>query len=195
MSVALAKQELSTGSIPDTAQFHEALAALEGRVHSLEKSQPEDCLSMVVFSGDYDKLLAAFVVATGAAAMGSDVNMFFTFWGLSAIKKQRIYRGKSLLEKMLAFMLPKGPNHVPTSNMNMGGIGPRFFDVMMKKKNVQKLTDLIDLARDLDVTFQACQMSMDVMAITKEELIDDIAYCGVAGFLGDADRSRITLFI
>ena len=150
---------------------------------------------MVVFRGDYDKLLAAFVIATGAAAMGSEVNMFFTFWGLAALKKQRILRGKSFLEKMLALMLPKGPNSVPTSNMNMGGIGPRFFDVMMKKKNVQKLTDLIELAVDLDVKFQACQMSMDVMAVTKEELRDGIAYCGVAGFLGDADRSRTTLFI
>ncbi len=127
--------------------------------------------------------------------MGSEVNMFFTCWGLSAIKKKRSFKNKNFFERMLAFMLPKGPENVPTSNMNMMGIGPRFFEMMMAQKNVQKLPALISLARDLDVNIQACQMSMDVMGIHKEELLDDISYCGVAAFLGDADRSRTTLFI
>lgn len=151
--------------------------------------------TLVAFSGDMDKLLGAFIIANGAAAMGMEVSIFFTFWGLNAIRKQTITRGKSWPERMIAWMLPKGPASIPTSNMNMGGIGPAFFRHLMRKKNVEGLPALIDLSRELGVRFIACQMSMDIMGIRREELLDDIEYGGAASYVEDASRSAMTLFI
>lgn len=181
--------------LPTAAALASQLTEIHARVGGLERAQPEDRVSLVAFSGDMDKLMAAFIIATGAAAMGSQVTMFFTFWGLAAIKKERVFKGKTLWEKILAFMLPAGPKALPTSNMNMAGIGPRFFSMMMGKKNVQSLPELVELAQELGVEMYGCQMSMDVMGIKKEELIDPVELCGVAGFLGRSTVSRTTLFI
>jgi peroxiredoxin family protein len=181
--------------LPTPAALASQLTELDARLGGLERTQPEDRVSLVAFSGDMDKLMAAFIIATGAAAMGSQVTMFFTFWGLAAIKKERVFKGKTIWEKILAFMLPAGPRALPTSSMNMAGIGPRFFNMMMGKKNVQSLPDLVELARELGVEMYGCQMSMDVMGIKKEELIEEVELCGVAGFLGRSTSSRTTLFI
>ena len=182
-------------ALPTPAMLAAQLSDFQRRLGSVEKAQPEDRFSLLVFSGDMDKLMAAFLIATGAAAMGTEVTMFFTFWGLSAVKKQRTFKGKTFWEKILAFMLPRGPRSLPTSNMNMAGFGPRFFNMMMGKKNVVKLPELIGLARELGVEMMACQMSMDVMGIRKEELLEKIEVCGVAGFLGKAGASRNAMFI
>ena len=104
---------------------------------------------MVLFSGDFDKVMAAFIIANGALAMGKEVTMFVTFWGLDAIKKPTMgTAGKNILEKMVTLMRPKGPAKLPTSKMNFGGIGPKLFHYMMGKKNVEPLSSLIDMSRE-----------------------------------------------
>ena len=183
------------------AKVTERLNSLESQIKQAPKNggiggqQLSNRATIVVFSGDMDKMLAAFVIATGAVAMGMDVSMYFTFWGLGVLKKKRVLKGKPITEKLMGFMLPSGPDHLNSSKMNMLGIGPVFFKYLMKKKNIETLPDLIALAQDMHVRLVACQMSMDMMGITKEELIDKLEFGGVATYLADAADSRITLFI
>ncbi|MCJ7729138.1 MAG: DsrE/DsrF/DrsH-like family protein [Sedimentisphaerales bacterium] len=151
--------------------------------------------TLVVFSGDMDKLLASFVIATGAALMGMKVSMYFAFWGLMVLKKKTVFRNKSIAEKLMALMLPAGPDNMATSKMNLMGMGPAFFRYAMKKKHISTLPELMNLAREMGVRMIACQMSMDVMGIKKEELLNGLDYGGVATYLADARDSRITLFI
>jgi len=165
------------------------------RVNDIEEAQTTDRLTMVVFSGEFDRLMAGFIIATGAAAMGMEVSMYFTFWGLTAVKKKTAFAGKSVLEKMVSVMLPGGPDSVGTSRLNFLGMGPVFFKTLMKRNNVETLPDLVSLAQDLDVKMIACQMSISVMGIQKEELLDTLEYGGVATYLGDAADSKTTLFI
>ncbi len=151
-------------------------------------------LSMVVFSGDMDKLMAAFIIATGAAASGMEVTMFFTFWGLQAIKKPE-RTGKSFFGKLLGFTL-KDINGVGPSKMNFGGVGRWMFKKMMKAKNVAMLEQLRDIAIQLGVKLVPCQMSMEVMELTQDKLIPQVSTpVGVASFLEEARNSKITLFI
>ena len=166
---------------------------------NLSQRSPQSPLSnratIVAFSADMDKLMAAFIIAAGAAAMGMDVSMYFTFWGLAALKKKTALKGKTLTDKLIALMLPSGPSRVGTSKLNMLGMGPAFFKRVMAKKNVQRLPELIDLTRQSGVRMVACQMAMDVMGIRQDELIDGVESGGVATYLADARDSRITLFI
>jgi peroxiredoxin family protein len=167
---------------------------LESRLARLEKNSSQ--LTMVLFSGDFDKVFAAFIISTGALAMGKRVSMFVTFWGLDAIKKPVLKTaGRQFLEKMVLWMRPKGPLKLGTSKMNFGGIGPRLFRYMMGKKNVESLPSLIEMAREMGIKIIACQMSMDVMGIKKEDLLDGIEVGGAATFLHDSFRSNTTLFI
>ncbi len=156
----------------------------------------KDKKTFVVFSGDLDKVLAAFVIANGAVSMGSEVTMFFTFWGLNALRKEAPQAaGKGLLDRMFGWMMPKGPRKMALSNMHMLGMGTAMMKYVMRKKRVDSLPDLMGLARHAGVKMVACTMSMDVMGITKEELIDGVELGGVASFLGEADQSNMTLFI
>lgn len=152
-------------------------------------------VSMVVFSGDMDKLFAAFVIATGAAASNMDVTMFFTFWGLRALKKNAP-TGKSLFGRMLGLMYGGDINRATPSKMSFGGAGRWMFKKMMKAKNVASVPELRQLAIDLGVKMYGCQMSMDVMEIPREKLIDDVTDCvGVAFLIEQAQQSNFTLFI
>ena len=156
--------------------------------------------TIIVFSGDFDKVMAAFIIANGAAAMDDEVVMFFTFWGLNAIRKpsavpSSISATKSSLQKMFGAMMPRGPERLGLSKMNFLGAGPRMMKKVMRDENVMTVGELIDSAREQGVKFIACTMSMDVMGIRKEELIDDIEYAGVAAYLGEADESNVNLFI
>ncbi len=152
--------------------------------------------SLVVFSGDLDKVMAAFVIATGAASMGHKVNMFFTFWGLNAIKRSNPPAvKKDFLSRMFGMMMPKSASSLKLSKLNMGGVGTRLMKYVMKSKRVDSLSDMISAARSAGIRFVACQMSMDVMGISREELIDGVEVGGVATFVADADRSNATLFI
>jgi peroxiredoxin family protein len=155
-------------------------------------------LSMVVFSGDLDKALAAFIIANGAAAMDLPVHMFFTFWGLNILRKEGPVHPpnkKTMIEGMFARMMPQGPGALQLSKMKMGGLGTRMIKREMGKKHVEPLAKLIQSARDQNVEFIACKMSMDLMGIQKEELLPNLTIGNVGSFIDAADRSRITLFI
>ncbi|MHC1723238.1 MAG: FAD-dependent oxidoreductase [Aminipila sp.] len=152
--------------------------------------------TMIVFSGDLDKVLASFIIANGAAAMGRPVTMFFTFWGLNALRKSEKQNVKKpLLDGMFGMMMPRGTSKLKLSNMNMGGMGTKMMKKVMNDKNVDSLEDLMKKAMENGVKLVACTMSMDVMGITKEELIDGVELAGVAAYLGDAEQSNVNLFI
>lgn len=163
---------------------------------SLRSEQGKEGATMVVFSGDLDKAIASFIIATGAASMGKEVTMFFTFWGLNILKKKEKVRvQKDTMEKMFDIMLPSNTNKLPLSKMNMGGVGPKMINEIMKKHNVDDLDTLIDNAINMGVKLVACSMSMDLMGIRKEELIDGVDLGGVAAYLGAAEDSGLNLFI
>ncbi|WP_196598341.1 FAD-dependent oxidoreductase [Pectinatus frisingensis] len=152
--------------------------------------------TMVVFSDDLDRAMASLVIANGAAAMGRPVTMFFTFWGLNILRKNNAPAvKKSFIAKMFGSMMPRGTENLTISKMNMGGIGTKMMKKIMKDKNVASLDELLKSARENGVKMIACTMSMDVMGITKEELIDGIDFGGVTSYLGAAEEANVNLFI
>lgn len=171
---------------------------LEEQVKKLQGKQAKDQLSIVVFSGDLDKVLAAMIIATGARAMDMEVKMFFTFWGTTMLRdKNKSPKGKDLLSKMFGFMLPKGSTKLKLSKLNMGGMGTAMLKNLMTKKHVASLEEMIATAAELGVEINICQMSMDLMGFKKEEMIDypGLKYVGVGTYVSDADESRVQLFI
>lgn len=152
--------------------------------------------TIIVFDGDMDKVLASFVIANGALAMGRPVTMFFTFWGLTALRKREKQNiKKSAIEKMFGMMLPRGASKLKLSKMNMGGMGTAMMKYIMNDKNIDSLEDMMKKAMENGVKLIACSMSMDVMGIRKEELIDGVEIGGVGTYLGDAEESNVNLFI
>lgn len=152
--------------------------------------------SMIVFSSDLDKAIASFIIANGAVAMGDKVNMFFTFWGLNILRKsENIPVKKNLISKMFAGMMPRGSRKLGLSKMNMLGMGAKMIRKVMKDNNIYSLEDLIQSAQKAGIRMIACQMSMDVMGITKEELIEGVEIGGVATMLEANDNSNMNLFI
>ena len=175
--------------------LEEKVEGLVKRLEELEERAAEDKVAIVVFSGDLDRVLAAFVIATGAAAMGQQVSLFFTFWGLSVLKKSTEFSGKTLSQKAMALMSPGSTVDLPVSKMNYFGMGAKMLRGIMKQRNVSSLEDLIALARDLGVRMIACEMSRDVMGIRESELVDGLECGGVASFLADSLKSRTSLLI
>jgi len=152
--------------------------------------------TIIVFSNDLDKVLASFIIANGAAAMGRPVTMFFTFWGLSVLRKpEKVNVKKSLVESMFGLMMPRGVHKLKLSKLNMLGIGTSMMKSVMRKKNVDSLTELMEKAKHAGVKLVACTMSMDVMGIRAEELIDGVELAGVGAYLGDAEESNVNLFV
>jgi len=171
-------------------------AEMDAKLAELRERTVDDAATIIVFSGDLDKVLAAYVLATGAAAAGLETSMFFTFWGLSVLKKKGASGGsKNAMERMFSLMTPSGSESLGTSKMNYFGAGAIMLRKMMKDKQIATLEELMALAADLNVKLIACTMSMDAMGIAKEELIDGLTYGGVATYMADAVRSRVTLFI
>ena len=153
-------------------------------------------MTMVVFSGDLDKAIAAFIIANGAASMDKKVTLFFTFWGINVLRKETHEPvKKNFIEKMFGFMMPKGSKKLGLSNMNMAGMGPKMIRSIMKKKNVQSLEELIKSAMDSGVEVVACQMSMDLLGIKEEELLDGVKFGGVGYMIAESDDSSATMFI
>jgi len=176
----------------------EQIEQLKAQIAAVEKKTTENKISMIVFSGDLDKVLASFVIATGSVAMGMEVVMFFTFWGTPVLRdKDKDVGGKDIMSKMFGTMLPKGTGKVKLSKMNMGGMGTAMMKSLMKKKNVASLEQMLEMAAELGVKIFVCEMSMDLMGFKREEIIDypDLTYCGVAKFLEEAQNSRVQLFI
>jgi len=152
--------------------------------------------TLIVFSGDLDKAMAAMIIARGAAAMGNEVTIFFTFWGLNILRKpEGVSVKKTLLEAMFGWMMPRGAGRAGLSKMHMCGLGTAMMQHVMKTKNVPTLPEMIAEAQEFGVKFIACTMSMDVMGIKQEELLDGLEYAGVATYLGSADEANVNLFI
>lgn len=160
------------------------------------QAQDQNGKTIVVFSGDMDKVLASFIIANGAAAMGRPVTMFFTFWGLNALRKtEKQPVKKSPVERMFGAMMPRGSGKLKLSKMNMGGLGTKMMKAVMREKHVDTLENLMQQAMKNGVKLVACTMSMDVMGIRKEELIDGVELAGVASYLADAEHSNVNLFV
>lgn len=160
------------------------------------QKQEQNGKTIVVFSGDMDKVLASFIIANGAAAMGRPVTMFFTFWGLNALRRtEKQSVKKSPVERMFGAMMPRGSRKLKLSKMNMGGLGTKMMKAVMKEKHVDSLEALMQQAMKNGVKLVACTMSMDVMGIRKEELIDGVELAGVASYLADAEHSNVNLFV
>ena len=152
--------------------------------------------TIVLFSGDYDKAMAAYIIANGAAAYDHEVTIFHTFWGLNALRKDEdIIVEKSFIEKMFGKMMPKGADKMGLSKMNFAGMGPKMIKDVIKKHNALELPQLIEMAQEQDVKLVACTMTMDLLGLKEEELLDNIEYAGVAAYLADAEDGNVNLFI
>ena len=165
-------------------------------INPMQISTGKEGATMVVFSGDLDKAIASFIIATGAASMGKPVTLFFTFWGLNILKrKDKPKVKKDKIEKLFDIMLPKHTNQLGLSHMNMGGMGAWMIKKIMKKHQVDDIDTLIKNAIDMGVKIVACSMSMELMGIKKEEFIEGVEIGGVASYLGAAEDSGLNLFI
>ncbi len=178
-------------------ELQKQIDELKTKVSRMEAGT-KDQLSMVVFSGDLDKILAAMIIATGAAAYDMKVKLFFTFWATAALRDpKKTGKGKNLIEKMFGMMLPKGSSKVTLSKMHMVGMGTAMIKGIMKKHKVASLPEMLKTAGEIGVEIAICEMSMNLMGFKKEEMIDypGMTICGVATFLSDAQESKIQLFI
>jgi peroxiredoxin family protein len=152
--------------------------------------------TIILFSGDFDKVMAALIIANGAAAMGDDVTIFFTFWGLNALRKMQKVKGqKNLLQGMFGRMMPRGIAKLGMSKMNFGGMGVTMMNKVIKDAGAMTLPELLDAAVEQGVKLVACTMTMDLLGFKKEELLDGVEYAGVAAYLGEADEANVNLFI
>lgn len=152
--------------------------------------------TIVLFSGDYDKAMAAFIIANGAAAFDHEVTIFFTFWGLNTLRKDGpVKTNKGMLERMFGWMMPRGANKLSLSKMHMAGMGPKMIKHVIKKHNALALPQLIELAQEQGVKLVACTMTMDLLGLQREELLDDLELGGVATYLGEASEGNVNLFI
>jgi peroxiredoxin family protein len=183
----------------------ERVANLETEVRHLKQSgagaaaaEDGNKVCIVVFSGDLDKILAAMNIATGAASMGCEVNLFFTFWATPAMRKASSAGGKkTTIDKMFAAMLPAGADKLKLSTMHWAGLGTAMIKKRMKDKNAADLNTLLKMAEELDVKIYICEMSMDLMGMTMGDLREypGMQQCGVGTFMGLALSSKVTLFI
>ncbi len=168
----------------------------EGESCHIDTNANKDNGTIVMFSGDMDKALGAMIIAQGAQAMGKQMTVFFTFWGLNMLRKDgKVEVDKTNFEKMFGAMMPQGADKLPLSNMNMGGMGTKMIKGRMEDKNVPDLKTQMQNALDSGVKFIACTMSMDLMGIKEEELIDGVEFGGVAKYIGESSGADLTLFI
>jgi peroxiredoxin family protein len=192
---SLEKGDGQTKMTGDPANYRALLTqwkALEGKVNAGSK---ENKLTLVVFSGELDKVVTAFILGTSAVAMGMEVVMFFSFWGTAALRKIAKTRGKSFLQKMFGFLLPRDSGKLRTSHLNLGGMGPNLFRRMMKNGGVASLEELVQIAMDQGIKIIVCEMSRELLGIQDEELIGKFETAGAAVVLNEAYTSSITLFI
>lgn len=153
-------------------------------------------LNIIVFSGDMDKVLAAFILATTSASMGMEVNMFFTFWGLNVIRKKKLMTGKNILQKLMSLLNRGGADKLPLSKFNMMGAGPAMMKLLMKQSRVPGIPEMIDIAKKLGVKFTACTTTFAFMGFSKDDFIDGIdSFAGAATYLQLAREGTISYFI
>lgn len=174
--------------------LEQRLSMLESKLAELEPRIPDNKVSIILLSGDFDKAMAAFFMANGAAAMGMQVTMFFTFWGCTVIKKGRKLKGKKFLHKLVNLMLPGSSKDLAPSRMAFGGIGRKLFNVMMKG-NMSSLEEQIELAKEAGITFQVCSPSLAIMGFDADEWVVPVDICGVAAMYDTALHARTAYFI
>jgi len=190
------QRQQSTFSPQSLTSAEDRLAAIEARVEKIEAFTPRvDQVTLLVFSGELDKVLAGLMIASTAASMGMNVTVFFTFWGINVLKEKRSFSGKGVKERMIDMMTPTGPGSMGVSQMNMLGAGRTMLKQMMRDKDIVSAEELLDIARDSGVRLVACSMTMQVMGIREEELGSGIEIAGAASYLVDASHSGCTLFI
>jgi len=156
----------------------------------------KDKMTIIFFSGSMDKAMAMLILSSTAASMGMDVSVFFTFWGLNFLKKNRKYSKKNILQKMLEIMVPKNMNSLPLSDLNMFGAGSAMMKALMAKKNMPSIEELFAMAKEMKVKFYACSTSCGMMGLDKENMVDGVeGIVGAVSFLADAKEAKINLFI
>jgi peroxiredoxin family protein len=175
----------------------EVLQDLLKRVEALEAKAPEDRLVLGVISGSLDYTMAAFIVALGAAASGMEVDMFFTFWATAALRDPKKSAKKDMLGRTFGMMLPKGAGALPLSRMQMLGMGPRMIKTVIKKHGAQSLEELMEHAAEFGIRIHVCTMSMELMGIKEEELIDypELDLVGVGAFINMIDKAKHCWFL
>jgi peroxiredoxin family protein len=174
--------------------YEDRMADLEDQIKTMKLTLPEDKVSIIVLSGDFDKAMAAFMMANGAIGMGMEVTMFFTFWGCSVIKKERRLKGKKFTHKMINLMLPANSEALPPSQMSFGGLGRKMFNYMMKGQ-MSSLEEQIDIAVEAGVHFQVCSPSLGMMGFDVDEWRVPVDICGVAAMYEVALNARTAYFI
>ena len=177
--------------------LQQAMQQLTERVDALEKSAGNDRLSIGVMSGNLDTTIAAFIIALGAAAYDIQVDMFFTFWATAALRDPKKSAKKGLLDSMFGWMLPRGSRALPLSKMQMAGMGPKMIRSVMKQHGVKSLEQLMKDAAEFGVRIHVCEMSMGVMGLKEEEMIDypGIDYVGVGSFIQMISESKQVVFL
>ena len=170
------------------------VSELETQISELKRVMPQDKVSIILLSSDFDKAMAAFIMANGAVGMGMDVSIFFTFWGCSVIKKGKKIKGKPFMHKMINLMLPGSSRDLAPSKMSFGGIGRKLFNHVMKG-NMSSLEEQIEIAKEAGVTFQVCSPSLGLMGFDEDEWVVPVDVCGVAAMYDVALNSRTAYFI
>lgn len=175
-------------------ELNQRLTYLENELTQVKKMVPENKVSIIVLSGDFDKAVAAFFMANGAVGMGMEVTMFFTFWGCSVIKKKRKLKGKKFSHKLINLMLPANSKSLSPSQMSFGGLGRTFFNHVMKGQ-MSSLEEQIELAVECGVKFQVCSPSLGMMGFDDDEWVVPVDVCGVAAMYDTALNARTSYFI
>jgi len=152
-------------------------------------------MTIIFFSGTMDKALAMLILATTAASMGMDVEVFFTFWGLNFLKKAKSFKNKNILQKMMEFMMPSSRNKLPLSSMNMLGAGPVMMKKLMMSKKMPSIEELFEMAKQFKVKLIACSTSCGIMGVGPENMIEGVEIAGATTFLSKAKNAKINLFI
>ena len=178
-------------------EIQQTIQQLAERVDALERSAGNNRLSIGVMSGNLDTTIAAFIIAMGAVAYDMEVDMFFTFWATAALRDSKKSPRKKLLDRMFGWMLPRSSYALPLSKMQMAGIGPKMIRSVMKSRGVKSLEELMKDASDFGVRIHVCEMSMGVMGLKDEEMIDypGIDYVGVGSFIHMISESRQVIFL
>jgi peroxiredoxin family protein len=184
-------------TLEQTADLHQMVEQLSTRVAALEKSAGGNRLAIGVMAGNLDTTMAAFIIALGAVAYDMEVDMFFTFWATAALRDPKKSPPKGLLDKMFGWMLPRGSKALPLSKMQMAGIGPKMIRAVMKQRGVKSLEGLMKDAAEFGIRIHICEMSMNVMGLQAEEMIDypHLDYVGVGTFINMINESKQVLFL
>lgn len=180
-------------SLPE-ANLQQRFNQLESELQDIKQRVPDNRVSIILLSGDFDKAMAAFMMANGAVAMGMEVSMFFTFWGCSVIKKGRKLRGKKFTHKLINLMLPASSKNLAPSKMSFAGVGRKFFNYMMEGK-MSSLEEQIEIARESGIHFQICAPSLGLMGFDEDEWVVPVDVCGVAAMYDTALNARTAYFI